>query len=202
MKNDSKSTDRIFQLYGVPALMAPANLLYRFDCNEWHTSQPINADDFLEKNKFDSFFSKFIIYHSFCLNLSFDWLWTVLSVGVHMGRHISEHYCLKQAWIKHTFTPTEGETYSKLQLFLFTSSVSIALYAFVRGKGCVCVEHRPSVGVDGCRWVSMGVDGCRKHCNWTFDALCCLMVRCVCVCVRVRACFMLMLVCGGFSDRT
>ena len=105
------------------------------------------------------------------------------------GRHISEHYCLNQAWIKHTFTPTEGETHSKLQLFLFTSSVSIALYAFVRGKGCVCVEHRPSVGVDGCR----------KHCNWTFDALC-LMVRCVCVCVR--ACFMLMLVCGGFSDRT
>ena len=134
-------------------------------------------------------FSKFIIYHSFCINLSFDWLWTVLSVGVHMGRHISEHYCLNQAWIKHTFTPTEGETYSKLQLFLFTSSVSIALYAFVRGKGCVCVEHRPSVGVDGCR----------KHCNWPFDALC-LMVRCVCVCVR--ACFMLMLVCGGFSDRT
>ena len=79
-----------------------------------------------------------------------------------------------KAWIKHTFTPTEGETYSKLQLFLFTSSVSIALYAFVRGKGCVCVEHRPSVGVDGCR----------KHCNWTFDALC-LMVRCVCVCVHV-----------------
>ena len=105
------------------------------------------------------------------------------------GRHISEHYCLNQAWIKHTFTPTEGETHSKLQLFLFTSCVSIALYAFVRGKGCVCVEHRPSVGVDGCR----------KHCNWTFDALC-LMVRCVCVCVR--ACFMLMLVCGGFSDRT
>ena len=134
-------------------------------------------------------FSKFITYHSFCINLSFDWLWTVLSVGVHMGRHMSEHYCLNQAWIKHTFTPTEGETYSKLQLFLFTSSVSIALYAFVRGKGCVCLEHRPSVGVDGCR----------KHCNWTFDALC-LMVRCVCVCVR--ACFMLMLVCGGFSDRT
>ena len=134
-------------------------------------------------------FSNFFIYHSFCINLSFDWLWTVLSVGVHMGRHMSEHYCLNQAWIKHTFTPTEGETYSKLQLFLFTSSVSIALYAFVRGKGCVCVEHRPSVGVDGCR----------KHCNWTFDALC-LMVRCVCVCVR--ACFMLMLVCGGFSDRT
>ena len=46
-------------------------------------------------------------------------------------------------------------SYSKLQLFLFTSCVSIALYAFVRGKGCVCVEHRPSVGVDGCR----------KHCN-------------------------------------
>ena len=159
MKNDSKSTDRIFQLYGVPALMAPANLLYRFDCNEWHTSQPINADDFLEKINLIRFFSKFIIYHSFCINLSFDWLWTVLSVGVHMGRHISEHYCLKQAWIKHTFTPTEGETYiSKLQLFLFTSSVSIALYAFVRGKGCVCVEHRPSVGVDGCRWVSMGVE--------------------------------------------
>ena len=88
------------------------------------------------------------------------------------GRHISEHHCLNQAWIKHTFTPTEGETYSKLQLFLFTSSVSIALYAFVRGKGCVCVEHRPSVGVDGCR----------KHCNWPFDALC-LMVKCVRVCV-------------------
>ena len=67
-----------------------------------------------------------------------------------MGRHISEHYCLNQAWIKHTFTPTEGETHSKLQLFLFTSSVSIALYAFVRGKGCVCVQHRPSV--------SMGVE--------------------------------------------
>ena len=31
MQNDSKSTDRIFQLYGVPALLAPANLLYRFD---------------------------------------------------------------------------------------------------------------------------------------------------------------------------
>ena len=77
-----------------------------------------------------------------------------------MGRHISEHYCLNQAWIKHTFTPTEGETYSKLQLFLFTSCVSIAQYAFVRGEGCVCVEHRPSVGVDRCR----------KHCNvcvWT-----------------------------------
>ena len=135
------------------------------------------------------FFSKVTIYPSFCINLSFDWLWTILSVGVHMGRHISEHYCLNQAWIKHTFTPTEGETHSKLQLFLFTSSVSIALYAFVRGEGCVCVEHRPSVGVHGCR----------KHCNWPFDALC-LMVRCVCV--RVRACFMLMLVCGGFSDRT
>ena len=26
-----KSTDRIFQLHGVPALLAPANLLYRFD---------------------------------------------------------------------------------------------------------------------------------------------------------------------------
>ena len=182
MQNDSKSTDRIFQLHGVPALLAPANLLYRFDCNEWHTSQSINYEwmnlfpnvqMIFWKLRFDSFFSKFIIYHSFCINLSFDWLWTVLSVGVHMGRHISEHYCLNQAWIKHTFTPTEGETHSKLQLFLFTSSVSIALYAFVRGKGCVCVEHRPSVGVDGCR----------KHCNWPFDALC-LMVRCVCV----RAC--------------
>ena len=31
MQNDSKSTDRIFQLHGVPALLAPANLLYRFD---------------------------------------------------------------------------------------------------------------------------------------------------------------------------
>ena len=164
MKNDSKSTDRIFQLYGVPALMAPANLLYRFDCNEWHTSQPINADDFLEKINLIRFFSKFIIYHSFCINLSFDWLWTVLSVGVHMGRHISEHYCLKQAWIKHTFTPTEGETYSKLQLFLFTSSVSIALYAFVGAK-VVFVWSIVRL------WVSMGVDGCRKHCNWTFDAL-------------------------------
>ena len=166
----------------MPALLAPANLLYRFDCNEWHTSQSINYEwmnlfpnvqMIFWKNKFDDFFSKFIIYHSFCINLSFDWLWTVLSVGVHMGRHMSEHYCLNQAWIKHTFTPTEGETHSKFQLFLFTSSVSIALYAFVRGKGCVCLEHRPSVGVDGCR----------KHCNWTFDALC-LMVRCVCV----RAC--------------
>ena len=139
--------------------------------SEWICFQTCRC--FSGKNKFDSFFPKFIIYHSFCINLSFDWLWTVLSVGVHMGRHISEHYCLNQAWIKHTFTPTEGETHSKLQLFLFTSSVSIALYAFVRGKGCVCVEHRPSVGVDGCR----------KHCNWPFDALC-LMVRCVCV----RAC--------------
>ena len=44
MKNDSKSTDRIFQLHGVPALLAPANLLYRFDCNEWHTSQSINYE--------------------------------------------------------------------------------------------------------------------------------------------------------------
>ena len=44
MKNDSKSTDRIFQLHGVPALMAPANLMYRFDCNEWHTSQSINYE--------------------------------------------------------------------------------------------------------------------------------------------------------------
>ena len=137
------STDRIFQLHGVPALLAPANLLYRFDCNEWHTSQSINYEwmnlfpnvqMIFWKLRLDSFFSKVIIYHSFCANLSFDWLWTILSVGVHMGRHISEHYCLNQAWIKHTFTPTEGETYSKLQLFLFTSSVSIALYAFVRGE--------------------------------------------------------------------
>ena len=139
---------------------------------QWVAYKPVNklwvnefvskrADDFLEKINLIRFFPKFIIYHSFCINLSFDWLWTVLSVGVHMGRHISEHYCLNQAWIKHTFTPTEGETHSKLQLFLFTSSVSIALYAFVRGKGCVCVEHRPSVGVDGCR----------KHCNLTFDWL-------------------------------
>ena len=170
MQNDSKSTDRIFQLHGVPALLAPANLLHRFDWKKWHTSQSINYEwmnlfpnvqMIFWKNKFDDF-SKFIIFHSFCINLSFDWLWTVLSVGVHMGRHISEHYCLNQAWIKHTFTPTEGERYSKLQLFLFTSCVSIVLYAFVRGKGCVCVEHHPSVGVDGCR----------KHCNWTFDALC------------------------------
>ena len=138
---------------------------------------------FSGKNKFDSFFSKFIIYHSFCINLSFDWLWTVLSVGVHMGRHISEHYCLKQAWIKHTFTPTEGETYSKLQLFLFTSSVSIALYAFVRGKGCVCVEHCPSVGVDGCRWVSKALQ-LNIRCT-TSDESRLARVRCVCVCVHV-----------------
>ena len=136
---------------------------------------------FSGKNKFDSFFSKFIIYHSFCINLSFDWLWTVLSVGVHMGRHISEHYCLKQAWIKHTFTPTEGETYSKLQLFLFTSSVSIALYAFVRGKGCVCVEHCPSVGVDGCRWVSKALQ-LNIRCT-TSDESRLARVRCVCVCM-------------------
>ena len=44
MQNDSKSTDRIFQLHGVPALLAPANLLYRFDCNEWHTSQSVNYE--------------------------------------------------------------------------------------------------------------------------------------------------------------
>ena len=153
---------------------------------------------FSGKNNFDSFFSKFIIYHSFCINLSFDWLWTVLSVGVHMGRHISEHYCLKQAWIKHTFTPTEGETYSKLQLFLFTLSVSIALYALVRGKGCVCVEHCPSVGVDGCRWVSMGVESIATEHSMHYV----VWWSGVCVCVCVRACFMLMLVCGGFSDRT
>ena len=143
MQNDSKSTDRIFQLHRVPALLAPANLLYRFDCNEWHTSQSINYEwmnlfpnvqMIFWKLRLDSVFSKIIMYHSFCINLSFDWLWTILSVGVHMGRHISEHYCLNQAWIKHTFTPTEGETYSKLQLFLFTSCVSIALYAFVRGE--------------------------------------------------------------------
>ena len=160
MQNGSKSTDRIFQLHGVPALMAPANFMYRFDCNEWHTSQSINYDwmnlfpnvqMIFWKLRFDSFFSKFIIYHSFCINLSFDWFWTILSVGIHMGRHISEHYCLNQAWIKHTFTPTEGETYSKLQLFLFTSCVSIALYAFVRGE-VVFVQSIVRL------WVSMGVE--------------------------------------------
>ena len=83
MQNDSKSTDRIFQLHGVPALLAPANLLYRFDCNEWHTSQSINYEwmNLLPnvqmsfwKLRFDSFFSKFIIYHSFCINLYIFWL--------------------------------------------------------------------------------------------------------------------------------
>ena len=129
---------------------------------------------FSGKSKFDSFFfpnlSFIIVFVLIYLLIDFGLFCLLVSTW---GRHISEHYCLNQAWIKHTFTPTEGETYSKLQLFLFTSSVSIALYAFVRGEGCVCVEHRPSVGVDGCR----------KHCNWPFDALC-LMVRCVCVCVR------------------
>ena len=136
---------------------------------------------FSGKKKIDSFFSKFIIYHSFCINLSFDWLWTVLSVGAHMGRHMSEHYCLNQAWIKHTFTPTEGETHSKLQLFLFTSCVSLALYAFVRAKGCVCVEHR------GCRWVSKALQlNIRRTMS---DEAWLARVRCVCVC----ACFMLVL---------
>ena len=107
------------------------------------------------------------------------------------GRHISEHYCLNQAWIKHTFTPTEGETHSKLQLFLFTSSVSIALYAFVRGKGCVCVEHRPSVGVDGCRKTLQLTIRCTMS-----DGQVCV---CVCACVHVSCwCWF----CGGFSDRT
>ena len=125
-------------------------------------------------------FSKFITYHSFCINLSFDWLWTVLSVGVHMGRHMSEHYCLNQAWIKHTFTPTEGETYSKLQLFLFTSCVSKALYAFVRGKGCVCVEHR------GCRWVSKALQlNIRRTIS---DEAWLARVRCVCVHVSCWFC--------------
>ena len=98
-----------------------------------------------------------------------------------MGRHMSEHYCLNQAWIKHTFTPAEGETHSKLQLFLFTSCVSIALYAFVRGKGCVCVEHR------GCRWVSKALQlNIRRTMS---DEAWLARVRCVCVC----ACFMLAL---------
>ena len=44
MQNDSKSTDRIFQLHRVPALLAPANLLYYFDCNKWYISQPINCE--------------------------------------------------------------------------------------------------------------------------------------------------------------
>ena len=89
------------------------------------------------------------------------------------GRHISEHYCLNQAWIKDTFAPTEGETHSKLQLFLFTSSVSIALYAFVRGKGC----GRAS-SVCGCRWVSKALQ-LNIRCTM-FDGQ-----VCVCVCVHV-----------------
>ena len=133
------------------------------------------ANDFLEKINLIRFFPNLsFILVSVLIYLLIDFGLFCLLVST-WGRYISEHYCLNQAWIKHTFTPTEGETHSKLQLFLFTSSVSIALYAFVRGKGCVCVEHRPSVGVDGCR----------KHCNWPFDALC-LMVRCVCVCACVH----------------
>ena len=86
--------------------------------------------------------------------------WTILSISVHCQ------------WTTH-----------KLQLFLFTSCVSIALYAFVRGKGCVCVEHRPSVGVDGCR----------KHCKLNIrcamsDEAWLARVRCVCVHVSCWFC--------------
>ena len=58
MKNDSKSTDRIFQLHGVPALLAPANFNVPFWL-QWVAYKPINklwlnefvskrANDFLE----------------------------------------------------------------------------------------------------------------------------------------------------------
>ena len=94
--------------------------------------------------------------------------WTILSVDFPKGTAISVH-C---QWTTH-----------KLQLFLFTSSVSIALYAFVRGKGCVCVEHCPSVGVDGCRWVSKALQ-LNIRCT-TFDESRLARVRCVCVHVSI-----------------
>ena len=115
-----------------------------------------------------------MIFRKLWPNSHFSWFlhifvwficWTILSVDFPKGTAISVH-C---QWTTH-----------KLQLFLFTSCVSIALYAFVRckGQGCICVEHCPSVGVHGCR----------KHCNWTFDALRLMRsrlarVRCVCVCM-------------------
>ena len=69
----------------------------------------------------------------------------------HMGRHMSEHYCLNQAWIKHTFTPTEGETSHKLQLFLFTIVCFHSTICICQGQRlCLC---RAS-SVCGCRWVS------------------------------------------------
>ena len=141
---------------------------------------------FSGKNNFDSFFSKFIIYHSFCINLSFDWLWTVLSVGVHMGRHISEHYCLKQAWIKHTFTPTEGETYSKLNF------VSVHIVCF-HSTICICQGQRlclcRALSVCGCRWVSMGVESIATehsmHYVWWVKVSKGEVCVCVCACFNL-----------------
>ena len=94
MQNDSKSTDRIFQLHGVPALLAPANLLYRFDCNEWHTSQSINYEwmnlfpnvqMILWKLRFDSFFP----------NLSF----IIVSVLIYLLIDFGLFYLLVSTWV-------------------------------------------------------------------------------------------------------
>ena len=105
--------------------------------------------------------------------------WTILSVGFPKGTALSVH-C---QWTTH-----------KLQLFLFTSCVSIALYAFVRAKGCVCVEHR------GCRWVSKALQlNIRRTMS---DEAWLARVKCVCVCVHVSCWFCVLREFFKFDKRT
>ena len=92
--------------------------------------------------------------------------WTILSVDFPKGTAISVH-C---QWTTH-----------KLQLFLFTSCVSIAL--------CICQVQRPRLylcrasSVCGCRWVSKALQ-LNIRCT-TSDESRLARVRCVCVHVSI-----------------